>query len=84
MTENVRYDEDGDLITDGLTPMQLKYFDMRPFFSDVGEKVFIKAFMRCWDKSPDFDGNDMDAELEEHRNHESTRKLMDGARFNQR
>lgn len=45
---NVKYDEYGDPILDGLTEKQKKYLELRGYYRYIPEKQFMKAFNSAW------------------------------------
>lgn len=57
LLHNVKYDEYGDPILDGLTDKQKKYLELREFYKYTPEAQFNKAFNITWSKF----GSQMDA-----------------------
>lgn len=78
----VKYDDDGDVIMEGLNPKQKKFFELKQFYKYTPSKLFERAFEACWsDGGMDFDSSELDAKIEEFEEAERDRELFAKARM---
>ena len=78
----VKYDEDGDIIKEGLDPKQRKFFELKEFYKYTPAKLFEKAFDQCWNEGGmDFDSSLLDMKLEELEEAERDRDMFAKAKF---
>jgi hypothetical protein len=74
--DNVRYDEDGEVLMESLNAKQKKFFELKEFYKYTPAKLFTKAFDACWgEHGADFESLDLDEKLDPLIEQESMREL---------
>jgi hypothetical protein len=74
--DNVKYDEDGDVLMESLNAKQKKFFELKEFYKYTPDKLFTRAFDACWSEhGMDFEPLDLDEKLDPLLEQESMREL---------
>lgn len=78
----VKYNEEGEVILEGLNPKQRKFFEFKEMHKYTPAKIFERAFEQCWNEGGiDFDAFELESRIEDLEEAERDKDMLAKARF---